>query len=319
MTHLKQQDLSNGPESLPGLLRQITEHYSDDHYVIKFISAEDIPTTEYRAKSDPYLRAHISVTQLSVDPITNQENFELKQLSPFIITPKKLDSTSVTWNCYRDFRVNPPSDAMLTVDILHSNYDTSKPDLVLGSTHIPLKMIENGEMNTLYFSSQRVSQFRSFINLFYSLFFLLFLHKQTDRKKNPKFSVTLQRVWIDQEPPKRKTFFLIRHGQSKWNLAQSKRNIGGMLDRDHGLTELGAQQAQMLNHRWKEYDLLRYHESQKSFIKKKSSKHLKSIKSQERMRSFATASKNYPLIFSFLHFILFFLSFSLHFSYPSSS
>jgi single-stranded DNA-specific DHH superfamily exonuclease len=29
--------------------------------------------------------------------------------------------------------------------------------------------------------------------------------------------------------------------------------IGGMLDRDHALTELGISQARGLNHRWKEY------------------------------------------------------------------
>ncbi len=49
-----------------------------------------------------------------------------------------------------------------------------------------------------------------------------------------------------------KTFFLIRHGESKWNLAQSKINITGMLDRDHALTEEGINQARELNVRWKE-------------------------------------------------------------------
>lgn len=44
---------------------------------------------------------------------------------------------------------------------------------------------------------------------------------------------------------------MVRHGQSKWNLAQSRINIAGMLDRDHALTELGIQQAQQLNNRWR--------------------------------------------------------------------
>ena len=32
---------------------------------------------------------------------------------------------------------------------------------------------------------------------------------------------------------------MIRHGESKWNEAQSKINISGMLDRDHALTDEG--------------------------------------------------------------------------------
>lgn len=58
-------------------------------------------------------------------------------------------------------------------------------------------------------------------------------------------------MFIDTAPPRRKTFFLIRHGESKWNEAQAKISISGMLDRDHALTERGIQQAADLNRRWK--------------------------------------------------------------------
>lgn len=68
--------------------------------------------------------------------------------------------------------------------------------------------------------------------------------------------MTLRRAFINQVPPKRKTFFLIRHGESKWNEAKAKINIGGMLDRDHPLTELGIRQAADLNQRWKLHHLL---------------------------------------------------------------
>jgi broad specificity phosphatase PhoE len=63
--------------------------------------------------------------------------------------------------------------------------------------------------------------------------------------------VKLRRAFLSGPPPKRKTFFLVRHGQSKWNLAQSRINIAGMLDKDHALTELGIRQAQQLNSRWR--------------------------------------------------------------------
>ena len=55
---------------------------------------------------------------------------------------------------------------------------------------------------------------------------------------------------VNSEPPKQKTIFLIRHGESKWNKAQDSLNIGGLLDRDHALTEVGVQQAADLNQRW---------------------------------------------------------------------
>jgi hypothetical protein len=69
------------------------------------------------------------------------------------------------------------------------------------------------------------------------------------------FSVKLRRAFLSGAPPRRKTFFLIRHGQSKWNLAQSRINIAGMLDKDHALTELGIRQSQQLNSRWRRHFL----------------------------------------------------------------
>lgn len=70
--------------------------------------------------------------------------------------------------------------------------------------------------------------------------------------------LTLQRVFSNVTPPKRKIFFLIRHGESKWNEAQAKVNITGLLDCDHSLTEEGIDQAHQLNQRWK-FAQLDYH------------------------------------------------------------
>ena len=54
-------------------------------------------------------------------------------------------------------------------------------------------------------------------------------------------------------PPVRKTFFLIRHGESKWNEAQSALNLGGMLDHDHCLSRTGIEQCLDFNRRWREF------------------------------------------------------------------
>eukprot|EP00598_Pedospumella_elongata_P005723 CAMPEP_0184980830 /NCGR_PEP_ID=MMETSP1098-20130426/10714_1 /TAXON_ID=89044 /ORGANISM="Spumella elongata, Strain CCAP 955/1" /LENGTH=577 /DNA_ID=CAMNT_0027504313 /DNA_START=415 /DNA_END=2148 /DNA_ORIENTATION=- len=69
--------------------------------------------------------------------------------------------------------------------------------------------------------------------------------------QNPNFSVTLRRVFINEAPPLYRTFFVIRHGESKWNEAQEKIHIAGMLNKDHPLTEDGINQALTLNARWK--------------------------------------------------------------------
>ncbi len=58
-------------------------------------------------------------------------------------------------------------------------------------------------------------------------------------------------MFVKEAPPLYRTFFLIRHGESKWNEAQEKIHIAGMLNRDHPLTEDGINQALSLNARWK--------------------------------------------------------------------
>jgi hypothetical protein len=69
--------------------------------------------------------------------------------------------------------------------------------------------------------------------------------------KNPNFSITLRRVYTTATAPLYRTFFLIRHGESKWNEAQAKISITGMLDKDHPLTSDGINQACALNARWR--------------------------------------------------------------------
>jgi hypothetical protein len=64
--------------------------------------------------------------------------------------------------------------------------------------------------------------------------------------------VTVRRVFTHRPPPVYRTFFLLRHGQSKWNRAMARISLAGMLDRDHALTLEGIQQAIDLNSRWRE-------------------------------------------------------------------
>lgn len=66
------------------------------------------------------------------------------------------------------------------------------------------------------------------------------------------FQVKLRRVpSAERAPAQRKGFFLVRHGESKWNEAQRDRDVGTMMAFDHGLTAAGVQQALTLNKQWK--------------------------------------------------------------------
>jgi hypothetical protein len=71
-----------------------------------------------------------------------------------------------------------------------------------------------------------------------------------NEKRYPRFGLTLQRRYVDTTPPDKLTFFLIRHGESKWNKAQQDGNITGLFNVDHSLTVRGIQQALDLNAEW---------------------------------------------------------------------
>jgi hypothetical protein len=60
----------------------------------------------------------------------------------------------------------------------------------------------------------------------------------------------LRRCWTQSAPPTKKTFFIIRHGESKWNDAQANWNVGGMAHYDHALSKSGIEQCLALNKAW---------------------------------------------------------------------
>eukprot|EP01031_Cornospumella_fuschlensis_P040167 gene40167-48948_t len=196
-------------------------------FVLKFINTLDIPPPEHKSKPSPYLRAYIAmqIVELGDD---QEQHVHLKRISDVVCTPTKIDVHNVTWNSFRDLRIKPPSDSRLIVEVFHQTHDPAKPDNLLGKAEIALSRLDAEPLTVSLVTPPRI-----------------------DRQKFPHFSVTLCRACINEEPPKRKIVFLVRHGESKWNEAQSKINITGMLDRDHALTELGIAQAAELNRRWR--------------------------------------------------------------------
>lgn len=69
-------------------------------------------------------------------------------------------------------------------------------------------------------------------------------------KSNSEMAITLQRV---SQQPLKKTIYIMRHAESKWNAAQSKMDVQKMYQQvDHPLSDLGLSQAAKFNAKWKQ-------------------------------------------------------------------
>lgn len=204
------------PTTSPAPLKPKRNSISSDNFIIKFLDACDIPPPDsYRSSPNPYLKAYFCF----------HDGTEYKRIGNEVKLLKRLETNRVVWNTFRNFNCNPPRDSFLMIEMYHKGSDS---DVLLGYYRAPLISIISGQVLSCFM-----------------------IHQKGTREKYPNFSVRIQKTFINTLPPDVKTFFIIRHGESKWNEAQSKINIAGMLDRDHGLTEQGIEQAKQLNSRWK--------------------------------------------------------------------
>lgn len=124
-----------------------------ERFIIHFISAVDIPTPESRNKTSPYLRAYLSSYVSETD--ADGQQFRLKRISDVVLTPKRLDCQSVIWNSYRDFRIKPPSDAILTLEVLHATSDST--ECLLGRAEIPITRLVDESPISIPLICHRVS------------------------------------------------------------------------------------------------------------------------------------------------------------------
>lgn len=101
--------------------------YMSESFIIEFISVNDIPMLDGKARSNPYINAYLTsysnrnVSQDSGDIKKTSNSGVLPELIGCSVqTPKRYDCTTAIWNCYRDFRVRPSIDSsILTVELLH--------------------------------------------------------------------------------------------------------------------------------------------------------------------------------------------------------
>jgi hypothetical protein len=189
-----------------------TDMYEDGgRFVIQLIGASDIPKADVTSESDPYVKAYLIEGGVKSKPFK---------------TSFKIDNPNPVWNAYHDFRISYRVTLVLRIEVWDSDF--SSPDDLIGDINIPLEQLRDESVKE----------------------FPLNYHIGSSTT-NPNFKVCLRRVFIDAPPPMKKTIFLLRHGESKWNEAQADKNFIGLVDMDHSLSKEGVDQAAIFNASWK--------------------------------------------------------------------
>lgn len=111
-------------------------------FVINFISVDGIPTfTDGIGNTiicDPYIKAYISENVPGTD-----DTAPPKPISDTVTTHKRMNCTSAKWDSYRDFHINPPPEAYLTVEVHHWEKDRGQDKEPIGHVNIPIEAFKD--------------------------------------------------------------------------------------------------------------------------------------------------------------------------------
>lgn len=179
-----------------------------DVRVVHFLSASDVPRADIDSESDPYIVAYvISKTGNSDEVISNK-----------IKTLRRTSTRSPVWNSYQHFFFpkSKAANAWLKCEIWDADYFTS--DDKIATLEISLNELGSGKDIE-----------KEFTNLQY--------------EKGTAHPKLILRQQIFTSLPRQKIFFIIRHGESKWNEAEAHHDVAGLIHHDHSLTKLGIEQA----------------------------------------------------------------------------
>eukprot|EP00048_Salpingoeca_helianthica_P000309 m.40751 g.40751 ORF g.40751 m.40751 type:complete len:503 (+) comp10390_c0_seq1:113-1621(+) len=199
--------------------QQSTEHltHARIHYVVEFVSAENVPRTDILSESDPFLRARIVLAAGG------------QACSPWVRTPVLWNNPQPVWRSFRDFGFIPNDDEhALRVELWDA--ENFKKNQLIGTAMVPVTSLSEGETKVFPVKLQPN------------------IKPHPDR---PPATVTLRRIIPREEE---KVVFLIRHGESEWNAAVSDMALHKMLAQvDHPLNTVGVNQAQRLASLWHQH------------------------------------------------------------------
>eukprot|EP00602_Paraphysomonas_sp_CaronLab_P000726 CAMPEP_0185027718 /NCGR_PEP_ID=MMETSP1103-20130426/12936_1 /TAXON_ID=36769 /ORGANISM="Paraphysomonas bandaiensis, Strain Caron Lab Isolate" /LENGTH=462 /DNA_ID=CAMNT_0027561825 /DNA_START=92 /DNA_END=1480 /DNA_ORIENTATION=+ len=143
----------------------------------------------------------------------------------------RMNTLDPVFHSYLAFPFIPSDDDILLIKV--GDEDVSNRDDRIGTASVPFRTIKNAS-EPLTVELDMLTKLNS--------------------EDGMKSSVTLRLVHCGPTPLEntRKEIFVIRHGESKWNVGQASGNVKGMVSQyDHELTSVGIAQAQDFNTRWK--------------------------------------------------------------------
>jgi broad specificity phosphatase PhoE len=197
--------------------------------VIEIVRVNNLPNMDVGSLTDAYL---ILSFRSCNNPQARINGIELK-------TQTKNNNLNPVFHSFEEFPFIPQENDLLSIKVL--DHDVTSHDDKVGKASILMSELLSKKQITIPLAMQtRVKAGNDGIT-----------------------SVTIRLVYSGPRPLEsiKKTIFLIRHGESKWNISQSENNLKGMVRQyDHELTETGLQQASLFNQRWK-FALTTSHES----------------------------------------------------------
>lgn len=185
-------------------------------FIVEIIEAKDVPRCDVFSASDPFVEVYFCVKDVKgIDKVF--------RVSDTFVTPIRVDTNNPVWHYFANLNVIPRAGSFLKLNIYDSDFDDNavlKARTLLGHIQVPIE-----ELSSTAVLVRRLA-----------------FHNHGCPTQNPDFSIAIRRAFLDAPPPSLKTFFIIRHGESKWNRAEDKRDIPALLAFDHPLTDTGIHQ-----------------------------------------------------------------------------
>jgi hypothetical protein len=188
-------------------------------FIVEIIEATDVPRCDMFSESDPFVEVYIFYKAHN-----KTKGIRISQNS---VSPIKVDTNNPVWHYHTNLSIIPPPGSYLKINLYDSDFDDNavlKSKTLLGHVEIPVE-----ELST---EKELICPFT--------------FNKHGNPTQNPNFAIKLRRAFLETPPPSLVTFFIIRHGESKWNRAEDKKDIPALLAFDHALTDTGIYQVILL-------------------------------------------------------------------------
>ena len=156
------------------------------------------------------------------------------------VTQVRKDTLNPTWNTYAAFPIQPLPDDVVFVTIL--DHDDLTRDDYIGHLEIPVNELQKFSVAKPcdFVLTMKTHIKPTNINEPSTVSLGVMQNSECcnpQRGKNESFSVE-------------KEFWLIRHGESKWNEATEQHSVGGLMGNDHPLNSTGIDQALNFHNVW---------------------------------------------------------------------